>query len=348
MKELRVDNISKIYDKAEIIGNISFCVPEGSVFAIVGPSGSGKTTLLRLLCGLDHLSSGAIYYDDKDITSLPPKDRKFTMVFQDAALFPHLTVVDNITYGLKPLGYTDQLIDKKVKEYSELLSIQNLLERYPSSLSAGEKQRVGIARAFIREPELILLDEPFSNLDVLLKEELKKDLIAIHKKSKQTMIIVTHDQNEALNLADEIMVLNKGKLVELNSPQELYENPQNLFTAQFIGVPQMNLYLMKRTSPTSFSLLGEEFEVKKDLPESFYVGIRPEDIKVVKNGTSCGRIVDVRQFNDRYLIDAIYEEEMVSFYSETIGELNTEVYYHINKDKIHIFDVKTYKKIPIT
>ena len=345
MNGLKVEKIAKSYDKSEIIRDISFEVEKGSVFAIVGPSGSGKTTILRLLCGLDKVSKGSIYYDEKEITSLPPKDRKFTMVFQDAALFPHLKVIDNITYGLKPFGYSKTQIEEKVKEYSKLLSIDHLLERYPVSLSAGEKQRVGIARAFIREPELILLDEPFSNLDVLLKEELKKDLLAIQKQLKQTMIIVTHDQNEALNLADKVLVIQEGNMVECDTPQHLYENPKNLFTAQFIGVPQMNLYEVKRSTPTSFMIFDETFEMHKELPERFYVGIRPEDIKVDEKGKSIGRIVDVRQFNDRYLIDAIQQDEMVSFYSETIGELNSEVSFTINPDKMHLFDIETHKKI---
>ena len=193
MSKLVIHEISKKCEDKEIVKDISFTVEEGEVFAIVGPSGAGKTTVLRLLCGLDTLSSGSITYQEKEISSLLPYERKFTMVFQDAALFSHLKVRENITYGLKPYGFNENQIQEALQKYASLLKIEHLLERYPASLSAGEKQRVGIARAFIREPEVILLDEPFSNLDVLLKEELKKDLFAIQKGLKQTMIIVNRN-----------------------------------------------------------------------------------------------------------------------------------------------------------
>ncbi len=347
MSELSVTHLTKKMEDKILVEDISFTVEEGNVFAIVGPSGAGKTTILRLICGLDQPTSGSIHYQDKEITHLKPNERGFTFVFQDGALFPHLTVEKNIGYGLKPYGYTKEKIQENIQTYTKLLKINHLLDRYPSSLSAGEKQRVGIARAFVREPKLILLDEPFSNLDPLLKEELKKDLMAIQKKQNQTMILVTHDQNEALELANEILVIKDGKYVECNIPSELYRNPRNLFTAQFIGIPQMNLLSLSTIDAHSFSIFSHKRQIEKELPMEIVVGIRCEDIQLDEQGEFEGKIIDIRQFMDRYLIDLQIGEDILSFYSNTIEELNSIVHFSIDFDKIHLFDRESGKLIEI-
>lgn len=348
MQELEFQHVTKYYDNNLIVEDISFSVEKGEVFGIVGPSGAGKTTLLRLLSGLDAVSSGRILYKDEDITYKKANERHFAMIFQDGALFPHLTVQDNIIYGLKTIYPTKQEITKHLEEIASRLHIQDLLNRYPSSLSAGEKQRVGIARAFIRNPEVVLLDEPFSNLDLLLKEELKKDLFAMQKELKQTMVLVTHDQNEALELCNHILVMNEGKMVEMNTPQVLYQQPSTLFTAQFIGYPPINCFSSQTQQTNRFTLLGKKVNIDQPLPENIRLCLRCEAIQEDHNGNFEGIIQKVNQWQNSLLLEVNSNGETIRFFAKDAKLPQQTIKFSMNLSELLLFDTKSGKRIPFS
>ncbi|AYD22528.1 ATP-binding cassette domain-containing protein [Clostridioides difficile] len=235
MSYLKINNVFKSYDQKKVLNNISLDIEEGEFLCLLGPSGCGKTTLLRIIAGLEDVNSGTIILQDKDITNLEPSKRGFGIVFQSYALFPNMTAYNNIAFPLKERKVSKEKIDNKVKEVLETVGLTNEAHKYPKALSGGQQQRIAIARALALEPKFLLLDEPMSALDAKVRHKLRMDIKRLQKELNITTVMVTHDQEEAITMADKIAILNGGDIMQIGTPEEIYQNPQNLFTAQFIG-----------------------------------------------------------------------------------------------------------------
>ncbi|WP_426149456.1 ABC transporter ATP-binding protein [Pseudomonas sp. DC3000-4b1] len=239
MTELSLRGVEKAYGDIKVLHDIELSIASGEFVVFVGPSGCGKSTLLRSIAGLENITAGRIHIGSRDVTDLEPADRGVAMVFQSYALYPHMTVYDNIAFGLKMQNVDKARIDEKVRNAARILQLEPLLQRKPKALSGGQRQRVAIGRAIVHEPQVFLLDEPLSNLDASLRVQMRLEIAKLHAQLQATMIYVTHDQVEAMTLADKIVVLNKGAIEQVGSPLELYHHPRNRFVAGFIGSPQM-------------------------------------------------------------------------------------------------------------
>ena len=288
--EIRLEHLTKKYDGATAVSNLSLTIEDGALHFILGPSGCGKTTTLRMIAGLETASSGKIYFDGKDVTQLSPADRGIGMVFQNYALWPHMTIEENISYGLKLKKLSAQDIKKRCAKYMKMMHLEELASRYPSQLSGGQQQRVALARALAIEPKVLLLDEPLSNLDAKLRSEMRQNLKKIHKEVKVTTIYVTHDQSESLSMGTSISIMKSGEHIQSGSPKEVYNKPQNAFIAKFIGETN----LIKGTYQTSKGLnpviqtdFGQ-FMTQKNSDdfkdnEPVLLSMRPEFFKITKN-----------------------------------------------------------------
>jgi multiple sugar transport system ATP-binding protein len=242
MAKLRLANAVKRFDAVEVIHGVDLDVEHGSFVVFVGPSGCGKSTLLRMIAGLEEITEGELWIDDEPITDMPPAQRGIAMVFQSYALYPHMTVYQNLAFGLETAGVTKAIIRERVATAAGILRIEELLSRRPKALSGGQRQRVAIGRAIVREPRLFLFDEPLSNLDAELRVQMRVELARLHKRLGATMIYVTHDQTEAMTMADKIVVLRAGRVEQVGTPLDLYNKPANRFVAGFIGSPKMNFF----------------------------------------------------------------------------------------------------------
>ncbi|HEV2504946.1 MAG TPA: ATP-binding cassette domain-containing protein [Mesorhizobium sp.] len=275
MGSLKIENVKKSFGPVDVLKGIDLDVKDGEFVVFVGPSGCGKSTLLRVIAGLEDATSGRVLIDSQEVTSTPPAKRGIAMVFQTYALYPHLSVRDNMALGLKQAGEPAAEIEKRITAASTMLSLEPYLKRRPAELSGGQRQRVAIGRAVVREPKLFLFDEPLSNLDAALRVNTRLEIAQLHRRLKATMIYVTHDQVEAMTLADKIVVLNAGRIEQIGAPMELYHAPANEFVAGFIGSPKMNFIDGAR--------LGESVKT---------IGVRPEHLTVDKNaGTWKGTVV---------------------------------------------------------
>ena len=251
MASVTLRNICKHYDGTAITRNIDLDIEDGEFVVFVGPSGCGKSTLLRLIAGLEEISSGELLIDGQRVNDLPPMDRSVGMVFQSYALYPHMTVAENMAFGLKLAKIGKAQIRSKVEEVSRILQLDALLERKPKDLSGGQRQRVAIGRTLVREPKVFLFDEPLSNLDAFLRVQMRIEISRLHLRLKSTMIYVTHDQVEAMTMADKIVVLEAGRIAQVGAPLELYHYPRNRFVAGFLGSPQMNFLQVRALSASS-------------------------------------------------------------------------------------------------
>lgn len=260
---IKIEALRKEFDKGVVaLDDINLTVEDSSFVALLGPSGCGKTTTLNCIAGLLEPTSGKIFFDNKDVTELAPKDRNIGMVFQSYALYPHMKVIDNIAFSLKQKGMSKAERHEKARQMAKKLQIEHLLDRLPGELSGGQQQRVSMARALVKEPEVLLLDEPMSNLDARLKIEIRDEIRRIQQELGLTSIIVTHDQEEAMAIADQIAVLDKGKIQQFDTPQMLYHHPANLFVAHFMGNPPMNFADARMTmTDGKLFLKGEEFTI---------------------------------------------------------------------------------------
>ena len=242
MHSVELRRVTKRYGAVQAIGGISLTVEKGSFTALLGPSGCGKSTLLRMIAGLEQITEGQCFIDDVDVTDTPPAKRRIAMVFQSYALYPHMTVRQNIAFSLSIAGASRKAQDEKTATVARMLQLEPLLDRRPAQLSGGQRQRVAIGRALVREPRVFLFDEPLSNLDAMLRVQMRLELAKLHQDLGTTMIYVTHDQTEAMTLADKIVVLDKGRISQVGTPLELYNSPANKFVASFIGSPGMNFF----------------------------------------------------------------------------------------------------------
>ncbi len=296
MAGLKLVNVSKVYDnKVLAVKDFNMEIEDKEFIVFVGPSGCGKSTTLRMIAGLEDITAGDIYIDDRLVNNVEPKDRDIAMVFQSYALYPHMTVYGNMAFGLKMRKKSKAEIDARVKEAAKILDISDYLNRKPKQLSGGQRQRVALGRAIVREPKVFLLDEPLSNLDAKLRTQMRTEITKLHKKLQTTFIYVTHDQTEAMTMGTRIVVMKDGLVMQIDSPQNLYEKPANKFVAEFIGSPQMNFYeVMLQSTKNSVKIIfenGKSINVKKehldnldkkylDTNTKVYFGIRPEDIYV--------------------------------------------------------------------
>lgn len=241
MASVELKNIKKIYDGGfEAVKNLNLEIEDKEFVVLVGPSGCGKSTTLRMIAGLESISDGELLIEENIVNNVAPKDRNISMVFQNYALYPHMTVYKNMSFGLKLAKVNKEEIDRKVKEAARILKIEELLDRKPKQLSGGQRQRVALGRAIVRNPKVFLMDEPLSNLDAKLRVQMRHEIIKLHKKLDTTFIYVTHDQTEAMTMGSKIVIMKDGFLQQVGSPREVYENPENMFVASFIGTPQMN------------------------------------------------------------------------------------------------------------
>lgn len=279
MASIRVENIEKTFGKFKALNGVSLEVRDQEFVVLLGPSGCGKTTLLRIIAGLEQAEKGQVWIGDRDVTLLPPRSRKIAMVFQNYAVFPHLTVFENIAFGLRMQKATSEKLRTNVERAASLMHIENLLERYPAQLSGGQRQRVAVARALAVEPEVLLMDEPLSNLDALLRLEMRAELKRLLAQSRTTTLYVTHDQVEAMSLADRIAVMNTGYVVQYDEPMKVYQEPANTFVGGFIGSPPMNfLKLPVEGRQARIDSLSLDLPTAVPGPEVL-LGVRPEDLE---------------------------------------------------------------------
>jgi ABC-type sugar transport system ATPase subunit len=273
MCQLTLEHVGKDHATTRVLGDVSIEVGAGELLVLVGPSGCGKSTLLRCIAGLEELSRGMIKMDGRDITKVEPRDRDIAMVFQSYALYPHLTVRENLAFGLKMRKTPKAEIETRINEAAAMLGLESLMARKPAQLSGGQRQRVAMGRAVVRRPKVFLFDEPLSNLDAALRSQMRVELMRLHHTLKATMVYVTHDQVEAMTLADRIAVLNQGQLLQIGPPDELYLKPANEFVARFIGTPEMNLIDAARAQATG---------LVQGLPATVArVGVRAEELQLL-------------------------------------------------------------------
>lgn len=285
---IRLENLTKRYQEVTAVDHLNLEIEDGDFVCLLGPSGCGKSTTLSIIAGLEHATEGSIYFDEENVGGLEAEERDIGMVFQDYALYPHMTVQENIAFPLKMQGWKKKDRIEKVKEAAKMLQIEEYLKRKPGKLSGGQQQRVAIARAIVKNPKILLLDEPLSNLDARLRIELRDEIRRVQKQLGITTIFVTHDQEEALSISDKILLMEKGKISQYSSPKEMYMEPQNMFAAKFLGNPPMNFVPGEKVEDGICLLLGDEnVTVKKgtvheagELKGSVCVGIRPEALEL--------------------------------------------------------------------
>ena len=352
MADININTINKYYGDVHVIKDVSLDIKSRSFTVLVGPSGCGKSTMLRMIAGLEDINSGTISIDGEVVNELPPKQRNIAMVFQSYALYPHMTVFDNMAFGLKLEKRSKDEINERVQEAARILQIEDYLLRKPKQLSGGQRQRVAIGRAITRKPKVFLFDEPLSNLDAALRVQMRVELAKLHDQLNATMIYVTHDQTEAMTLADDIVVLDEGVVSQTGSPMDLYNNPANLFVGGFIGSPKMNFISSKilSTSDTSteVDLFGlTKISVPKTSPNGnigdvTQLGIRPEHLLINQEGDASweSKVFVVEKLGSGTFL--YLEKEGDPLVVETEGDSNIKVGDTIkvgfSASRCHLFD----------
>ena len=356
MARVELKSISKTYDgNVKAVENADITVEDKEFVVLVGPSGCGKSTTLRMVAGLEDITSGDLFIDGEKMNDIPPKDRNIAMVFQNYALYPHMSVYENMAFGLKIKKVPRAEIDQRVHEAAKILDIEQFLNRKPRALSGGQRQRVAVGRAIVRNPKVFLFDEPLSNLDAKLRVQMRAELSDLHLRLNATMIYVTHDQVEAMTMADKIVVMKDGKIQQIGSPLHLYNKPANKFVAGFIGSPPMNFLTLKVSSG---KLQGDGYELqcaaahadvlKNATGKDIYFGIRPEDLSFTDNPTSENNIpakitvVEPLGADIHLWLSAGENQPMVARtppdHNFKVGET---VNFKVNMEKAHYFDRET-------
>ena len=343
MAFLEFENIDKSFGTNKVISKFNLKVEKGKFLVLLGPSGCGKSTLLRMIAGLEQIDKGQIFLDNNLLNDLLPSKRQIAMVFQSYALYPHMNVFQNISFGLKSEKISKNEIKDKVIKSVKILKIEELLDRRPKELSGGQRQRVAIGRAITRSPKLFLFDEPLSNLDAALRSEMRVEISKLHKKLKSNIVYVTHDQIEAMTLADKIVIMNKGRIEQFGSPDEIYDNPNNIFVAEFIGNPKMNIFKIKTqdiVNKNTFKLFDQEIKFENSKFENeFYVGIRPEHISLENKGDFAVDInVDLIENLgfEKIIYSRLNNTEIRIKSTQNIKNKNITIYFQ--KNKIYLFD----------
>ncbi len=320
MGEIRLKKLYKSFGRTAVIRGVDLNITNGEFCVFLGPSGCGKSTLLRLIAGLETVTAGSLHIGGREVTRLPPKERNVAMVFQSYALYPHMSAYENMAFGLKLAGRKRTEIEQRVRSVATILHIEDLLHRKPAELSGGQRQRVAIGRAIVREPGVFLFDEPLSNLDAELRGRMRLEFTKLHRQLEATMVYVTHDQTEAMTLAEKMVVINAGQIVQIGAPLELYQKPSNLFVAGFIGSPKMNLIRGQLTQtegdratvmlPGGHRVRVAVNATRAQLNEAVTVGIRPEHITLEPGHDNVleGRVVIVEHLGDHALIYLEWDE----------------------------------------
>lgn len=351
--EVRMRNLTKRFTNFVAVDNLNLNIKDGEFIALLGPSGCGKTTTLLMLAGIYKPNEGEIIFDDQVVNEIPPKDRNIGMCFQNYALYPYMTIAQNIAFPLKLRKMDKKIIDKKVKEIASSFHVDSLLNRYPNQISGGQQQRVALARALVKEPKMLLLDEPLSNLDSSLRISMRAEIKKLQKDLGITTVFVTHDQTEALSMCDKIAVMNKGVLQDFGTPEELYSTPKNLFIAKFIGNPPMNFVEVIYVKENGKVVLKEEsFQI--ELPEYIYkryvemengeeiiLGIRPENMMITsqEENTIKGEIYVVEPLGRDKLVNVKIGNSIVKVIAsqDYNGNMGDEVFIKLDLDKMHLF-----------
>ena len=352
MANVVIKNVTKIYDNGKkVIDNVSLEIKDKEFLVLVGSSGCGKSTMLRMIAGLEDITSGDIYIGDKNVNNVHPKDRDISFVFQSYALYPHMSVYENMAFPLKMRGFKKAEIDKKVKEAANFLDLTELLERKPKQLSGGQRQRVALGRAIVREPKVFLMDEPLSNLDAKLRAKTRAELKKLHEQLQTTFIYVTHDQTEALTLGDRIAVIDKGVIQQADTPENIYNYPENVFVGGFLGSPPMNFIKSDiidgkiKINGSEFSLSDEQKNKIGDRKEVI-IGIRAEKMNSQNPDfvfDSEVRITEMLGSKKIFYADCNGKECLAEFPPEEAG--NGKITIKINSNDILFFDVLTEKRI---
>ena len=373
MANLSLRNIKKVYDnKVTAVDDFNLEIKDKEFVVFVGPSGCGKSTTLRMVAGLEEITAGELYIDDKLVNNIAPKDRDIAMVFQNYALYPHMTVYENMAFALKLRKVPKREIDRKVREAAEILGITEYLQRKPKALSGGQRQRVAIGRAIVREPKVMLMDEPLSNLDAKLRNEMRAEIIKLRHRINTTFIYVTHDQTEAMTLGDRIVIMKDGFIQQIGTPQEVFNHPFNLFVAGFIGSPQMNFFdaelkqdnagkYFVRIRNIDFVLSDEQQQALKDKgvdPQAIVLGIRPEHISLCDKGDAqphINAVVDVCEMMGSSMhlhVDA--NEKDVVIVLQTVDlpiekrsgfEFGESISFRFDPNLAHLFSAETNKNL---
>jgi multiple sugar transport system ATP-binding protein len=355
MARVEISHLEKSFDDTEVVRGINIDIPDGEFVVLVGPSGCGKSTLLRMIAGLEGVTDGNIRIGDKVVTDVAAKDRDIAMVFQNYALYPHMTVAENMSFALKLRGEPKPAIYEAVKRASAILGLDALLERYPKQLSGGQRQRVAMGRAIVRDPKVFLFDEPLSNLDAKLRVQMRSEIKELHQRLKTTTIYVTHDQIEAMTMADRIVVMQGGVIEQIGAPLELYDKPANVFVATFIGSPSMNLYSGRvEAGDGSLVMRTEEGAVlpipagRSDLAgRKITYGIRPEDIIVGAGPGAVARISTVEPTGAETLLLCklgSVHTVVVSRERVTLGP-GDDIALTFPTERLHLFDQATGRRL---
>ena len=350
MGRINLKNLEKSYGKTKVIHDLSIDINEGELIVIVGPSGCGKSTLLRMVAGLEDINSGSILIDNKIVNELEPMERNIAMVFQNYALYPHMTVFENMSYGLKILKIPKNEISSRVQKAAEILELGELLTRKPSQLSGGQRQRVAMGRAIVRDPVAFLFDEPLSNLDAKLRVQMRLEIKKLQKQLKTTSLYVTHDQVEAMTLADRMVVMNEGNVEHVGTPLEVYTKPKTLFTAQFIGSPAMNILKGECQSNQIKLSSGAALKANSKHNGEVNVGLRPEDFTIDEKGTIKLKVELVELIGANTLIHGRLEnsnEILVASIAGVISDskIGNHINLSFNENKLHLFDINSDQRI---
>ncbi len=358
---VRLEQVWKIYDNGYVaVADVTFEVAEGEFLVLLGPSGCGKTTLLRLVAGLETVSRGTIYIGDQMVNDVPPRDRDIAMVFQNYALYPHMTVYENMAFGLKLRRMSRAEIDRRVRAAARVLELESLLDRRPHQLSGGQRQRVAVGRAIVREPRVFLFDEPLSNLDARLRVEMRAELARLHRELGRTMLYVTHDQVEAMTLGQRIVVLNQGRVQQIGTPLDVYHRPANRFVAGFIGSPPMNFIEGRLERLDGLRFVGEGGCVQLVLDAAAWpavqpgqavtLGVRPEAVMPAApdDATMQGQVETVEVLGAvAHLYVRIGQTTVVAQVDAAAHpEPEQTVHLRIDPARIHLFDAETSQALP--
>ncbi len=352
MAHVELQGVTKTFGNTEVIRDVELEINKGEFVVFVGPSGCGKSTLLRLISGLEKLSSGKIIIAEKEVMDLPPSERGIAMVFQSYALYPHMSVFQNMAFSLDLQKMPKMEIKQRVEDAAKILQMEHLLDRRPAALSGGQRQRVAIGRAIVRNPEVFLFDEPLSNLDAALRHDTRVEIAKLHRQLGATTVYVTHDQVEAMTLADKIVVLKDGEVMQVGAPMELFNYPANKFVAGFLGSPKMNFFestLLSVNSPKTsgkvkfdghtssyIRLVSQE----KSAGELVHVGIRPQDLKIRDNGAIVGKVTLVERLGTETVVELLSKSGVPFRFAspKTLDlEIGSQVCFTYDRQKAHIF-----------
>ena len=351
MANVSFQKIEKNFGKVKVIHGISFDIADGEFVVLVGPSGCGKSTLLRMLAGLEEISGGEIAVDGRVVNDLDSKDRDIAMVFQSYALYPHMTVRENMAFSLKLRKAEVTMTMERVANAARILNLDTLLERYPRELSGGQRQRVAMGRAIVRDPKVFLFDEPLSNLDAKLRVSMRAEIKALHQRLKTTTVYVTHDQIEAMTLADRIVVMHDGIVEQIGTPLELFDKPGNLFVAQFIGSPSMNVMggvLRKSAGRSEVDIAGQMWPVASTAGgvdgQSVSYGVRPGDVSIAENGQGIAAkvvVVEPTGAETELLLQVGDHQLVLVMHGRTNASPDDTVYLTVDTPKTHLFDAQS-------